>query len=150
MLLWIGLIIAVISTFTEIKLVHGAKWIDTLYTKGFMGIDGVYFNTAGSFILSWVIGMLFGATGLTVMLGGALSTGMSQMWFMVENQLKENGYTWESFKEEYSQKMTDFAQLMRDFWKVIVFCIRVITFPIWGTRAAVLWFNETKAKLIIK
>lgn len=148
MLLTMGVIIALVSTFVEIKLVHGAKWLDTLYTKGMLGIDGIWFNTIGSFALSWLIGIMFGATGTTVLLGGMFSTAMSQAWFMAENKLKENGYTWETFRATYSEKIGDFVQLMRDFGKVIIFTLRVITFPIWGTRAAILWFNTTKAKFV--
>ncbi len=143
MFLTMGLILAVISTFMEIKLVHGSKTVRNLYTHGlnFFGyhIDGVWFNTAGSLLLSALLGIIFAANGLVVMFGGIISTGLSQLWFMGEefceraniskSSISSAGTSLKKGKQNIVSVYNDFRQPIIDIKNFILFIVRIITFP---------------------
>jgi hypothetical protein len=149
MLLIIGLMIAVVSTYTEIKLVHGSAFIRRLYVQGMGGIEGVWFNTAGSFLLSYLIGILFGATGLTVLFGGIVSTGLSQAYFSAEGFCSDRGWTIAGWKASANRSLNqvrdtknatvrvinDFRQPVADLGRLILIIMRVLTLPFIWLRA---------------
>lgn len=165
MLFQMAIILAIVGTVTEVMLVHKIKYVDKLYTQGSnllwvkrWHIDGVVWNTIGSFGLSWIQGVMFGATGLVIALSGALGTGMSMLYFELEKWIsKTYGHEsvllfiktkWGELQAHVPQikkSAADYWQLAKDVWKVIRFCLKVITFPLWGPRAASLKWNEFKS-----
>lgn len=153
MLLQIGLVIAIISTITEIMVVHGSKIIAHLYTHGLGPIKGIWFNTAGSFALSYLIGMLCQAEGVTVMLGFALSTGMSQLYFALEKWVQDNkGFAtiFEYGKDRYHalrQATKGLGELLTNLWKVIVITLKIITAPIRAAQWTKTKYNNIKVHL---
>lgn len=171
MLLTAALIMGIMSTFTEVKLVHGSAAIRRLYTEGlwlsrtqiiaalsasvyfaatmnttvgflsalglaYMVVTGgiaqrvfitpIVWNTVGSFVLSWIIGMLFSATGMTVMLGGVISTALSQAYFSTENAVSKVKVSGGQAKEVWN----DFWPLLRDIGAIIKWTLRFITLPL--------------------
>lgn len=164
MLLQMAFILAIVGVVTEVMLVHGSKTIHRLYTKGLGPIKGVYWNTIGSFALSGFQGLFFGADGLVIAMAGAMSAGISQVYFVLEEAIeKATGHTtiykaiqhyWEEFKQNrydsIKKSCASFFQMMQDLWKVIKFVIKVITFPLWGYRAAKTHVLNAKAQVMGK
>jgi hypothetical protein len=157
-LLTMALIIAGVSTYSEVKLVHASAWLRNLYVHGKGGIDGVYFNTAGSFILSWLMGVLFGASGVTVFLGGILSTGMSQAYFSAEGFVQDRGWSLEKAKTRSSQLQSsyrskkaaatkvadDFRQPVKDLMSLILVIIKIIVAPVVAIRKMSVAYTERR------
>ena len=145
MLLQMALILGIVGVITEVMLVHGVGWIKRLYTHGGLGIKGVVWNTIGSFLISYGQGIMFGATGLVIAMSGAISTGISQLYFTCEEAI-EKAYGDETIlkflkrfvaenKVEIQSKISDGVQMLRDAWKICVFILRVITFPFRAYRS---------------
>lgn len=159
MFLIMGMTMAIGSAYIEIKLVHGSAMLDSLYTKGVFGIKGVYFNTAGSFFLSWFIGMLFAADGVTVFFAGMISTGISQVYFSTEGWARENGWTMaqvksnitgtiqgaKNFKQGSIKLYNDFRQPVADVVRFILIIMRIITFPFVMLRKASALYSDRRA-----
>lgn len=157
--LTMGCVLAVISCFCEVKLVHGSKTIRNLYTHGLRvggyHIDAIWFNTAGSLLLSAILGMIFSADGLVVMFGGIISTGLSQMWFMGEEFFQRAGITKSSItqmgssirakKDSAVQLYNDFKQPIIDIKNATLFVLRVITFPFVCVRRISAAYTARKA-----
>lgn len=140
MLLFMGIILGAISAFTEIKLVYGSKSIRHLYEDGLGPIDGIWFNTFFSFLLSYGIGFFFGAAGLTVMMGAVISTGMSQIWFVFDRGLKHAGIDMKTTKAKAAKT----AQTTKDVYATCKAIVHVFTAPIRGIRFIKVKVNEIK------
>lgn len=130
------MILALASTWTEIKIVSKSPLIDRLYTKGFWRIDGIWFNTVGSFGLSALLGLLFAADGLVVFFAGALSTGLSQAYFSAKSYLNSEGWTWPRAKSvmlEHRDSLMAAREQIINYAKLLlraaIFTIKVITAP---------------------
>lgn len=155
MLLQMAMILALIGTMTEVLLVHKVRYVDKLYTKGSnlfwisrWHVDGMVWNTVGSFALSAAQGKMFGATGLVIAMSGAISTGISQAYFSIETYVQKT-YGHNTILEflkaqapEIKSQVANLWQLAKDVWRVVYFVLKVITFPIWGTRKAIAWWNS--------
>lgn len=158
MYLTMGLVLALVSTMIEVLLVHGAPWIDRIYTTGVhlrffkwrWHIRGIWFNTAGSFILSALIGAMFSADGVTVLFGSMVSTALSQAWFSTEKFCRSLGWTWPGFKANVRGKVLtlqrtkdnvvrvyhDFQRPVQDCMRFALFVLRAVTYPFVLARKA--------------
>lgn len=159
-LLTMALIIAAVSTYVEIKLVHGSDWLRQLYTRGALGIEAVYWNTAGSFFLSWIVGILFGASGTTVFIGGVVSTGLSQAFFSIEGFMGTHDLTLERAKIKASQLQSsyrskknavdkvvdDFRQPTADLLSLILVIIKIIVSPVVAIRKVSATYSAARTK----
>ena len=155
MLMQMAWILAVIGTVTEVMLVHKIAYVDKLYTQGSnllwvkrWHVDGVVWNTVGSFLLSYVQGIMFGASGLVIAVGGALGTGISMLYFELEKWIQKT-YNYDTvlqfIKAQIPELKIQIARgvtLARDVWKFVRFILRVLTFPWWGTRAVLRWWDN--------
>lgn len=158
MLLTMGIIIGLVSTFTEIKLVHGLPAIKRLYLHGAFGIDGIVFNTAGSFVLSFIIGTLFGADGLVVMFGGVVGAALSQFYFSVEGFTQKRGWSAAGAKKSLHHNMdqirkakdttvrvaNDFKQPVQDLGRLVLILLRIITLPFIALRALSVQYSKNR------
>jgi len=104
-------------------------------------------NMIISILLSYILGIAFGAGGLIAMSAAMISTVLSipgyafLEWAYDSPQAqKRGGNQIEYYTKRWKQALADLAQLT---YKII----RCITFPIWATRAAILKFNTIKSKL---
>jgi len=100
------------------------------------------FNLIISVFLSFIMGVLFGAAGLIVMTAAILSTLLSipgytfLYWCFDSPQAKLHG------GNQYDYYKKQFVTVISDFIKLIYKILRIITFPIWGSRALM---NKYKA-----
>jgi len=92
------------------------------------------FNLIISVFLSFVMGALFGAAGLIVMTAAILSTLLSipgyafLYWCFDSPQAHING------GNQYQYYKTKTVTVISDLIKLVYKILRIITFPIWGTR----------------
>jgi hypothetical protein len=99
-----------------------------------------------SIVISFILGMAFGAAGLIAMSAAIISTVMSIPGYAFlhwaydsPRAKKHNGNLLKHYADKWKQVLTDFVNIV---YKVL----RIITFPIWATRAVILKFNNIKAK----
>lgn len=100
-------------------------------------------NLVLSILLSFVMGVLFGAAGLIVMTAAILSTLMSipgytfLYWCYDSPQaIKNGGNQVAHIKKQTINSFRKMKTALIDLFNLIYKIIRFITFPIWGTRAA--------------
>lgn len=82
-----GLLLAVVSTYFEITLVQHSPFLKWLLLKH------PIFPIAASIALSIMLGMAFGAVGLTALIAGVTSTILTRpyyWWLMHGEELKDN------------------------------------------------------------
>jgi len=103
-------------------------------------------NMVISITISFVLGIMFGAGGLITMSAAMISTVLSIPGYAVlewaydsPRAAQRGGNQFEYYNKRWKQALADLAQLT---YKVI----RIITFPIWGTRNAIIKFNAIKSK----
>jgi hypothetical protein len=105
------------------------------------------FNLLNSLFISFLMGLAFGAGGLIAMGAGVISTvlsvpGYKFLYWNYDSSIaqKHGGNMMRHIKNKWIQAFKDLA-------KVIYSIIRVITFPIWGTRLAIQKYQSFKLKL---
>ncbi len=161
MLLQMALILAIIGTITEVLIVHNIKYVDKLYTVGSRlfwvkrwHVQGVIWNTIGSFALSYVQGIMFGATGLVIALSGALSTGISMLYFELEKWIQKTynvptilAYL-RVYQDQIKKTMADGLQLALDVWRAFVWFLKLITLPIRLARRGHAWWSNFKSQFL--
>lgn len=99
-------------------------------------------NLAISLGLSYIIGTMFGAIGLTAMTAAIISTLMSVPgyafleWAYDSDKAHAEGGNRIKHKKEQVQVTTEkWTQTLSDFFKIIYGILKVITFPIWIIRS---------------
>lgn len=109
------------------------------------------FNLLNSMFISYLMGIAFGAAGLIAMTAGVVSTMLSVpgyqflYWNYDSPQAqKVGGNIYAHNKVIYKKKMADFKQTILDLFNLIYKIIKIITAPIWLTRAALNKINNSK------
>lgn len=99
-------------------------------------------NLAISLGLSYFIGIMFGAIGLTAMTAAIISTLMSvpgyaflEWTYDSEKAHAEGGNRIKHKKEQVQVTTKKWTQTLSDFFKIIYGILKVITFPIWIIRS---------------
>ena len=99
-------------------------------------------NLAISLGLSYFIGIMFGAIGLTAMTAAIISTLMSvpgyaflEWAYDSEKAHAEGGNRIKHKKEQVQVTTEKWTQTLSDFFKIIYGILKVITFPIWIIRS---------------
>lgn len=137
MLLTMMIILAITSTLVELMIATRIKW---WRTKSY---DSKLFNMLNSLFLSFLIGFAFSASGLIAMGAGVVSTVLSVPGY----QFLHWNYDSEQAQRHGGNMMlhirNKWLRVIKDFFTVVYKILRVITFPIWGTRWVV-----TKVKAI--
>lgn len=123
------LLLAIMSTALELMIASKIPFWRKLSHKSKL------FNLINSLFLSYLMGMAFGATGLIAMTAGVLSTMLSVPGYALLNWAYESpqahrygGNLFVHYKNKWKVAITD---LMNLIYKII----KIITFPIWITRA---------------
>jgi hypothetical protein len=105
------------------------------------------FNLLNSLFISYIVGIAFGAQGLIAMTAGVLSTMLSVpgyaflYWAYDSPEAKAlGGNRITHAKEKWKTALKDLGTLIYKF-------IKIITFPIWATRAVILKINAMNKKL---
>ena len=103
-------------------------------------------NMIISILLSFILGILFGAGGLIAMSAAMISTVLSipgyaflEWAYDSPQAAKRGGNQMEYYSKRWKQALADLVQLT---YKVI----RIITLPIWATRNAIIKLNSIKSK----
>lgn len=111
------------------------------------------FNLGNSMVLSYLVGIMFGAAGLIAMTAGIFSTiltipGYAFLHWCYDsdeakarggNQFAYYGTQLRTIRAKWSQTLSDFAELI---YKII----RTLTWPIRFTRACTIKVNAIRAK----
>lgn len=140
MLLSMMLILAITSTVLELMIAAKIPAWRRLSGKSPL------FNLLNSLFISFLMGIAFGASGLIAMGAGVISTVLSVpgykflYWNYDSEQAKKHGGNMMHFMK------AKWFQAFKDLGKVIYSIIRVITFPIWGTRLLVQKYKSFKLK----
>jgi len=105
-----------------------------------------WFNMTISILLSFVLGLMFGAVGLIALGAAMISTVLSIPGYTIlhwnydsPQALKHGGNMTRHLRGKWTQALKDLA-------KVIYTIIKVVTFPIWATRSILNKINTVKAK----
>jgi hypothetical protein len=102
------------------------------------------FNLLNSLFISYIMGIAFGAAGLIAMTAGVISTLLSVPGYALLNWAYESpqaqahgGNLFTYYKDRWKTAITDLVNLI---YKII----KIITFPIWATRAAMNKVNSIR------
>jgi glucan phosphoethanolaminetransferase (alkaline phosphatase superfamily) len=140
MLLSMMIILAITSTLIELMIASKVKW---WRQKSY---QSKLFNVLNSLFLSFLIGLAFSASGLIAMGAGVISTVLTVPGYKFlhwnydsEQAQKHNGNMMQHMKSKW-------LQTIKDFFTLVYKILRIITFPIWGTRWAVTKIKAVKTK----
>jgi len=140
MLLSMMIILAITSTILELMIASKIKW---WRQKSY---QSKLFNMLNSLFLSFLIGLAFSASGLIAMGAGVISTVLTVPGYKFlhwnydsEQAQKHNGNMMQHMKSKW-------LQTIKDFFTLVYKILRIITFPIWGTRWAVTKIKAVKTK----
>lgn len=128
MLLSMMILLAIASSIVELMFAARIKW----WRQNAYRLK--WFNMLISIVLSWILGVMFGAAGLIVMGAAMISTAMSipgyafLHWNYDSPQAERHG------GNMLSHMRKKWVQAFKDLAKIVYTVIRVITFPIWGLR----------------
>jgi hypothetical protein len=134
------LILAITSTLLELMIASKIPAWRRLSAKSPL------FNLVNSLLLSFLVGIAFGAAGLIAMGAGVISTVLSVPgyqflhWNYDSPQAKRSGGN--IIKNSRHKWSTAFSDLFKLIYKII----RVITFPIWIIRSATIKYNAYKTR----
>lgn len=101
-------------------------------------------NLGLSVFLSFIIGILFGAAGLIAMTAAILSTIMSIPGYSFLHWMYDSPQALARGGNQYLYYKNKWKQLIIDFVNLIYKILRIVTFPIWGTRAVVKKFRSVR------
>jgi hypothetical protein len=104
------------------------------------------FNIINSMALSYVIGIAFGAQGLIAMTAGVLSTLMSIPGYNLLHWAYDSETAKNHGGDMFAYHRARWKQAFVDLGNMIYKIIRVITFPIWVTRAIIVKTNKLFAR----
>lgn len=118
MLLTMALLLAVISAWLEFKLlktVPGLRWLNR--KSAFIGL-------AISIGISWMLGFIFGAAGLVVLLAGILSTFLTEPVHAFHRSASAR-------KSQVVKGWSDFKATWRPIWLIAKYSMIILLLPIW-------------------
>jgi len=101
-------------------------------------------NMVISITLSFVLGLAFGAQGLIVMGGAMISTAMSIPGYAFLHYNYDTNTAKRYKGGMISYHFNKWKQVLSDLFKIIYKILRIITAPIWITRAAIVKYNAFK------
>lgn len=118
------------------------------------------FNLLNSLVISFVMGIAFGAAGLVAMGAGVISTVLSVpgyqflKWNYDTPRARAHGgsevnYHYAIFKSKltgYKTTLNKWSVAISDLGKLIYSLIRFLTFPIWMTRDFIVWVRPYVVK----
>jgi hypothetical protein len=93
-----------------------------------------WLNMVISLLLSWILGLMFGAAGLIVMGAAMISTAMSIPGYAFLHWNYDSSQATKHGGNMLIHVRNKWIQAFKDLAKVIYAIIRIITFPIWFTR----------------
>lgn len=122
-LLTTALVLAIAAAFIEFRLFYTVPILKKLVEKS------AAIGIGMSLLLSLLIGTMFGAAGLVVMVAGMLSTAFTEPVHAMNRKMQKNAQN--SAKVAGRMTINDFRDTYRPVAKVIKFGFIVMTLPIW-------------------
>lgn len=107
-------------------------------------------NLIASLVLSYILGVMFGAAGLIAMTAAIFSTILSipgyifLEWAYDSPQAQKHGGNLIKYHKDR------WSTVISDFFVVVYKVLRVITFPIWATRSLIIKYRELKVRINTK
>jgi hypothetical protein len=101
-------------------------------------------NLGLSVFLSFIIGIMFGAAGLIAMTAAILSTILSIPGYSILHWMYDSPRALARGGNQYLYYKNKWKQVIIDFVNLIYKILRIVTFPIWGTRAVVKKFRSIR------
>jgi len=129
MLMQMAWVIAISSLVMEITLVHNLPFLRKIYLNGFLRIKGPIWNVMVSIALSALLGAVFTAQGLVVVVGAGLSGLMSDIYFRIERAFLAKGWTYSIIKENVILAYSKVVYWSMVWWRIIKKINRIITWP---------------------
>ena len=118
------------------------------------------FNLLNSLVISFVMGLAFGAAGLIAMGAGVISTVLSVPGYQLlkwnydtPSAIAHGGSEYRYYSAIFKSKLTGYRTTLNkwsialsDLGKLIYSIIRFLTFPIWMTRDFIVWLRPYVVK----
>ena len=140
MLLTMMLILAITSTLVELLIASKVKWWRQ------KSHDNKLFNVFNSLLLSFLIGLAFSASGLIAMGAGVISTLLTIPGYHFLHWNYDSPMAQKHGGNMMLHLKSKWFQTIKDFFTLVYKILRIITFPIWGTRWAVTKLKAIKTK----
>ena len=140
MLLTMMLILAITSTLVELLIASKVKWWRQ------KSHDNKLFNVLNSLLLSFLIGLAFSASGLIAMGAGVISTLLTIPGYQFLHWNYDSPMAQKHGGNMMLHLKSKWFQTIKDFFTLVYKILRIITFPIWGTRWAVTKLKAIKTK----
>ena len=140
MLLTMMLILAITSTLVELLIASKIKWWRQ------KSHDNKLFNVLNSLLLSFLIGLAFSASGLIAMGAGVISTLLTIPGYQFLHWNYDSPMAQKHGGNMMLHLKSKWFQTIKDFFTLVYKILRIITFPIWGTRWAVTKLKAIKTK----
>lgn len=149
MLLMMGFVLGLASAFIEIKFVKSSPAFARVMEQGInipltpWRISASMINITFSMLLSVVLGMFFGATGLVALFAGIISTCITQPYYSLEPKVLAIIDHWRTKKvkmgatrAKFNAVWADFKRPVQDTIKLVLVFLKIITFPFVAARKA--------------
>jgi len=154
MIITAGILIGIMSTAIEAKLVNSIPALRRWYENGLGPIPGAWFNNGFSFLLGMALG---GGTTIIAMMGGLFGVFFSNVYFGLQKSANNAGWNSDRVRQEASAK----GQLGMKWWtankvhfenlaKTIMLMIKIVTFPVRGAIAVNTTLQNGKGALYAK
>lgn len=140
MLLTMMLILAITSTLVELLIASKVKWWRQ------KSHNNKLFNVLNSLFLSFLIGLAFSASGLIAMGAGVISTLLTIPGYQFLHWNYDSPMAQKHGGNMMLHLKSKWFQTIKDFFTLVYKILRIITFPIWGTRWAVTKLKAIKTK----
>ena len=105
-------------------------------------------NLTFSVLLSFFLGIMFGAAGLIVMTAAVVSTILSIPGYKFLHWNYDSSAAQQRGGNQYKYFSTKWKQVFSDFMNLLYKIFRVITFPIWGFRLVYQKYSIVKNKIL--
>lgn len=116
MLLTMAILLGIVAASIELRTSLSIPFVRTAIEK--FSVLGVIF----SILLSIIIGSIFGAAGLVVMLGAMIATTLTQPVYMVLSHVKKTG-------KDVAQTVEEVKQLFMPFIRFFKFALYIMFLP---------------------
>jgi len=116
-LLITGLVIGLFAAFIELRIGLGTFMREIIAKSAMLGI-------VFSIALSVLLGSIFGAAGVTVMIIAVVCMTITQPIYMIYNRIRATG-------REIADVTNDVKKAVSPFWSMFKFAFKVMIFPFW-------------------
>lgn len=107
-------------------------------------------NLIASLVLSYILGVMFGAAGLIAMTAAIFSTILSIPGYIFLEWAYDSPQAQKHGGNLIQYHKNRWKTVISDFFTIIYKVLRIITFPIWATRSLIIKYRELKVRINTK